>query len=97
MVQIILGEVTDDQITEKLPMMKSMVHDLVGKLAKICIKVKACFAYQEDRPDLRDITIEVSSLFSYDEMNLKIKREIKVNIFCLARLFKKCFFIKAST
>ena len=97
MVQIILGEVTDDQITEKLPMMKSMVHDLVGKLARTGIKVKARFAYQANRPDLREITIEVSSLFSYDEMNLKIKREIKVNIFCLARLFKNFFFIKAST
>ena len=83
MIQIILGEVTDDQITEKLPLMKSMVHDLVDKLAKTCIKVKARFAYRANRPDLREITIEVSSLFSYDDMNLKIKREIKVSIFCL--------------
>ena len=85
MIQIILGEVTDDQITEKLPLMKSRVHDLVGKLAKTCIKVKARqgengFANRANRPDLREITIEVSSLYSYDDMNLKIKREIKVII-----------------
>ena len=78
MVQIILGEVTNDQTTEKLPLLKSMVHELVGRLTKTCIKVKARFAYQENRPDLREITIQISTLISHSAMCLKIKREIKV-------------------
>ena len=82
MIRIILGEVTDDQITEKLPLLKSMVHELVGRLAKTCIKVKARFAYQANRPDLRELTIEISTLISHSEMCLKIKREIKVRLNC---------------